>query len=59
MLSGSALDPVAKMEIISLVTGFALMCGGMLAALDEERMQTGVSAQQQNTAPRSALVKAT
>jgi len=37
LLAGTRLDTAAKMEIIGIINGFALMYGRMQAALDEER----------------------
>jgi AcrR family transcriptional regulator len=58
LLGSSALDTGAKMEVIALVNGFALMYGRMQAALAEERARTGVTEQEQAAAPVAALVTA-
>jgi hypothetical protein len=46
------------MEVISLISGFAIMYGGMQAALADERAATGSSAAEQAAAPVQALVQA-
>jgi hypothetical protein len=43
------------MELPGLVNGFAINCGGMQAALAEERTRTGVTAEQQAAAQVSQL----
>jgi AcrR family transcriptional regulator len=58
LLAGSRLDTSAKMEVIALISGFAVMYGGMQAALAEERAGTGVSADQQAAAEVSAFARA-
>jgi AcrR family transcriptional regulator len=58
LLASSGLDTGAKMEVIALVNGFALMYGGMQAALAEERARTGITEQEQAAAPVAALVTA-
>lgn len=58
LLAGTRLDIRAKMEVIALVNGFALMYGGLEAALAAERARTGVTAQEQAAAPVAALVTA-
>lgn len=52
LLAGTRLDTAAKMEIIGIINGFALMYGRMQAALDEERAHTGITEEQQQAAPR-------
>jgi hypothetical protein len=46
------------MEVISLISGFATMYGGMQAALASERAGTGSSAEEQAAAPVQALARA-
>jgi hypothetical protein len=46
------------MEVISLISGFATMYGGMQAALASERTGTGSSAEEQAAAPVQALARA-
>lgn len=58
LLADTLLDTGAKMEIIALVNGFALMYGGLEAALAAERARTGVTAQEQAAAPVATLVAA-
>jgi AcrR family transcriptional regulator len=58
LLAGSGLDTAAKMEIIAIINGFALMYGAMQAALDDERARTGITEEQQQAAPVSALAQA-
>jgi AcrR family transcriptional regulator len=58
LLAGSALNTAAKMELISLVNGFALMYGGMQATLASQQASTGVSPDQHVAAQVSALVSA-
>jgi len=58
LLAGSGLDAAAKMEIIAIINGFALMYGAMQAALDDERARTGITEQQQQAAPVTALAQA-
>ena len=58
LLAGTPLDTGAKMEVIALVNGFALMYGGLEAALASERARTGVTAQEQAAAPVATLVAA-
>jgi AcrR family transcriptional regulator len=58
LLAGSGLDTAAKMEIIAIINGFALMYGAMQAALDDERARTGITEQQQQAAPVAALAQA-
>lgn len=58
LLSGTRLDTAAKMELLGLINGFAINYGGMQAALAEERMRTGVTAEQQAAAQVSQLVAA-
>ena len=58
LLADSPLDTGAKMEIIALINGFALMYGGMQAALAAERARSGVTAEQQAAAPVAMIVAA-
>ena len=58
LLADTRLDTVAKMETIAVINGFALMYGGMQAALDAERSRTGISEQEQQAAPVKVLAKA-
>jgi AcrR family transcriptional regulator len=58
LLAGSGLGTAAKMEIIAIINGFALMYGGMQAALDDERARTGITEQQQQAAPVTVLAEA-
>jgi AcrR family transcriptional regulator len=58
LLAGTGLDTAAKMEMIAIINGFALMYGGMQAALDDERARTGITEQEQQAAPVTALVQA-
>jgi AcrR family transcriptional regulator len=58
LLAGTELDTREKMELIALINGFALMCGGFQAALAEERARTGVTAREQAAAPVAILVAA-
>jgi AcrR family transcriptional regulator len=58
LLAGAGLDTAAKMEIIAIINGFALMYGAMQATLDEERARTGVTEQEQQAAPVTVLVEA-
>jgi hypothetical protein len=58
LLAGTSLDTRAKMEVIALVNGFALMYGGLEAALASQRARTGVTAQEQAAAPVATLVTA-
>jgi len=58
LLAGSGLDTGAKMEVMSLISGFATMYGGMQAALAGERAGTGSSAEEQAAAPARALARA-
>jgi len=58
LLSGTAVDTAAKMELLALVNGFAINYGGMQAALAEERTRTGVTAEQQAAAQVGQLVVA-
>ena len=53
-----ALDTAGKMEVLAMVNGFAVSYGGMQAALAEDRMRTGVTAEQQAAAQVSQLVAA-
>ena len=58
LLAGTGLDTAAKMEIIAIINGFALMYGGMQAALDDERARTGITEQEQQAAPVKVLAEA-
>src|ERR1022692_353434 len=58
LLAGSRLDTSAKMEVIALISGFAVMYGGMQAVLAEERAATGASEAQQAAAEVSAFARA-
>ena len=58
LLADSPLGTGAKMEIIALINGFALMYGGMQAALAAERAHTGVTAEEQAAAPVAMIVAA-
>ena len=58
LLADSGLDTGAKMEVIALVNGFALLYGTLQAALAEERVGTGATAQEQAAAPVASLVSA-
>lgn len=58
LLADSPLDTGAKMEVIALVNGFALMYGGMQAALAAERAKTGVTAEEQAAASVAGFVAA-
>jgi AcrR family transcriptional regulator len=58
LLAGTRLDTAAKMETIAIINGFALMYGAMQAALDDERARTGITEQQQQAAPVTALAQA-
>jgi AcrR family transcriptional regulator len=58
LLSGSALDTGAKMEILGMVNGLAISYGGVQAALAEERARTGVTEGEQAAAQVSGLVSA-
>jgi AcrR family transcriptional regulator len=58
LLDGTGLDTAAKMEVIAIINGFALMYGAMQAALGDERARTGVTEQQQQAAPVADLVAA-
>jgi AcrR family transcriptional regulator len=58
LLADSGLDTAAKMEIIAIIHGFALMYGGMQAALDQERSRTGITEPEQQAAPVKVLAEA-
>lgn len=58
LLRRTGLDTAAKMELLGLVNGFALSYGGVQATLAEERARTGVTAEQQASAPVHALAAA-
>ncbi len=53
-----ALDTAAKMELIALVNGFAIMYGGTEATLASQQASTGVSPDQHAAAQVAALVSA-
>ena len=48
----------AKMETIAIINGFALMYGGLQAALDDERARTSITEQEQQAAPVKILAEA-
>ena len=58
LLAGTGSDTVANMETIAIINGFALMYGGMQAALDDERARTGITEQEQQAAPVKVLTDA-
>lgn len=58
LLTGSDLDTAAKMEVISLVNGFAIMYGGMEATLAAQQASTGVSPDEHVAAQVSAMTEA-
>jgi hypothetical protein len=58
LLADTHLDTRAKMEVIAMVNGFALMYGGLEAALAAERARTGVTAQEQAAVPVATMVAA-
>jgi AcrR family transcriptional regulator len=58
LLARSPLDTGAKLEVISMISGFATMYGGLQAALAAERAGTGASAQDQATAQVSWFARA-
>jgi AcrR family transcriptional regulator len=58
LLASTGLDTAAKMEIIAIINGFALMYGAMQAVLDNERERTGITEQEQQAAPVTDLVQA-
>ena len=58
LLAGTKLGTQEKMELLALVNGFALMYGGMQAALAAERARTGVTAEEQAAAPVAMIVAA-
>ena len=58
LLRGTGLDSAAKMELLAMVNGFAISYGGAQTALTEERVRTGVTAEQQAAAQVTALVTA-
>jgi AcrR family transcriptional regulator len=58
LLARTGLDTAAKMEVIAIINGFALMYGAMQAALGDERAHTGITEQQQQAAPVADLVAA-
>jgi AcrR family transcriptional regulator len=58
LLAGTGLDTGAKLEVIALISGFAMMYGGMQAALAAERAGSGASARQQAAAQVQAFAAA-
>ena len=58
LLGGSGLDTGAKMEVLGMVSGFAISYGGVQAALAEERARTGVTEQEQAAAQVAGLISA-
>ena len=58
LLAGSGLDTSAKMTVIALINGFAIMYGGMEATLASQQASTGVSPDQHLAAQVKALVSA-
>jgi len=54
LLSGSGLDTTAKLELVGLINGFAIMYGGMEATL----ASTGASPDQHQAAQVAAIVSA-
>jgi AcrR family transcriptional regulator len=58
LLAESGLDTGAKMEVIALITGFAITYGGMQAVLATERAGTGTSAQEQADAQVRTFARA-
>jgi AcrR family transcriptional regulator len=58
LLAGTGLDTAAKMETIAIINGFALMYGGLQAALDDERARTSITEQEQQAAPVKILAEA-
>jgi AcrR family transcriptional regulator len=58
LLAGTTLGTAAKMEVIAVINGFALMYGTMQAALHVERARTGITEQQQQAAPVKTLAEA-
>jgi AcrR family transcriptional regulator len=58
LLADSGRDTGAKLEVLALVNGFAVMYGGVQAALAEERASTGVTVEAQAAEQVAALVTA-
>ena len=58
LLAGSGLDITAKLELIALVNGFAIMYGGMEATLASQQASTGVSPDQHQAAQVATIVGA-
>lgn len=58
LLAGSDLDTAAKMEVISLVNGFAIMYGGMEATLVTQQASTGVSPDEHVAGQVAAIARA-
>ena len=58
LLAGTGLGTAAKMEMIAIINGFALMYGAMQVALDDERARTRITEQEQQAAPVKVLVEA-
>jgi hypothetical protein len=58
LLAGSGLDTSAKMTVIALINGFAIMYGGMEATLASQQASTGISPDQHLAAQVTALVSA-
>ncbi len=58
LLAGTGLDTAVKMETIAIINGSTLMYDAMHAALDDERARTGITEQQQQAAPVTALAQA-
>jgi AcrR family transcriptional regulator len=58
LLADSGLDAGAKMVLIALINGFAISYGGTQAALAEERVRTGISAEDQAAVQITALTVA-
>jgi AcrR family transcriptional regulator len=58
LLAGSGLDTTAKLELVGLVNGFAIMYGGMEATLASQQASTGVSPDQHQAAQVAAMVSA-
>ena len=58
LLAGAGLDTGAKMEVIALITGFAVSHGGMQAPLATERGGTATSAQERADAQIRTFARA-
>jgi AcrR family transcriptional regulator len=58
LLADSGLDIAAKMEFIAMMNGFALMYGGMEAALAAQQASTGISPDQHAAAQVATLISA-